>query len=101
MDSVSDPDLNILLLTVELVIPWARSLKDKRSAVHGLKARLRARFNAAVAEVDHHDKWQRAVLAVCMLGNDRRQLESDMAQVRRLCMEARDVQLGEQRQQWL
>jgi uncharacterized protein YlxP (DUF503 family) len=101
MAAVSDPDLHICLLTIELVIPWSQSLKDKRSAVHGLKSRLRARFNAAVAEVDHHDKWQRAVLAVCMLGNDRRQLESDMTQVRELCRQARDVTLGDLHQQWL
>jgi len=98
---MTEPDLYISLLTIELVIPWAQSLKDRRSAVHGLKDRLRARFNAAVAEVDHLDKWQRAVLAVCMLGNDRRQLESEMARVRQLCEEARDVQLAEMRQQWL
>jgi uncharacterized protein len=101
MDTVSDPDLFITLLTIELLIPWAQSLKDKRSAVHGLKGRLRARFNASVAEVDHQDKWQRAVIAVCLLGNDRRQLESDMARVRQVCAEARDVQLTEVRQQWL
>lgn len=98
---MSDPDLHIALLTVELVIPWAQSLKDKRSAVHGLKDRLRSRFNAAVAEVDHQDKWQRAVIAVCMLGNDRRQLASEMSRVRQVCEEARDVQLADIRQQWL
>lgn len=98
---MSDPDLFISLLTIELVIPWAQSLKDKRSAVHGLKDRLRSRFNASVAEVDHQDKWQRAMIAVCMLGNDRRQLETDMGKVRQLCEEARDVQLGEMRQEWL
>ena len=69
--------------------------------MHGLKDRLRSRFNASVAEVDHQDKWQRAIIAVCLLGNDRRQLESDMARVRKLCEEARDVQLAEMRQEWL
>jgi uncharacterized protein YlxP (DUF503 family) len=98
---MSNPDLYISLLTIELLIPWAQSLKDKRSAVHGLKDRLRSRFNASVAEVDHQDKWQRAIIAVCLLGNDRRQLESDMARVRKLCEEARDVQLAEMRQEWL
>jgi uncharacterized protein YlxP (DUF503 family) len=48
------------------MIPWAQSLKDKRSAVHGLKDRLRSRFNASVAEVAYLDKWQRAVIAVCI-----------------------------------
>ena len=98
---MAEPGLFVSLLTIELVIPWAQSLKDRRGAVHGLKDRLRARFNAAVAEVGPQDKWQRAVIAVCMLGNDRRRLESDMARVRQVCEEVRDVQLAELRLEWL
>jgi len=98
---VSDPDLFISLLTIELMIPWARSLKDKRSAVRGLKDRLRSRFNASVAEVAYQDKWQRAVIAVCILGSDRRQLESEMARVRQLCEEVQDLQIASMHQQWL
>jgi uncharacterized protein len=98
---VPDPDLFISLLTIELLVPWARSLKDKRSAVRGLKDRLRSRFNASVAEVDYQDKWQRAVLAVCLLGNDKRQLESDMSRVRQVCEEAQDLQIADMHQQWL
>lgn len=98
---MTDPELHISLLTVEVVIPWAQSLKDRRSAVHSLKGRLRARFNAAVADVDHQDTWQRAVIAVCMLGSSRRQLEKDMSKVRKLCEDTRDVQLAEIRQEWL
>ena len=98
---MSDPDLFISLLTIEVMIPWARSLKDKRSAVRGLKDRLRSRFNASVAEVAYQDKWQRAVIAVCILGSDRRQLESEMAKVRQLCEEAQDLQIADMHQQWL
>ena len=99
--AVSDTDLFISRLTIELMIPWARSLKDKRSAVRSLKDRLRARFNASVAEVAHQDKWQRAVIAVCILASDRRQLESDMARARQLCEEAQNVQIADMHQQWL
>ena len=98
---MSDPDLFISLLTIELLIPWAQSLKDRRSAVRGLKDRLSSRFNASVAEIGYQDKWQRAVLAVCILGNDRRQLESDMARVRLLCEETQDLQIAAMQQQWL
>ena len=98
---MSDPDILISLLTIELMIPWAQSLKDKRSAVRGLKDRLRSRFNASVAEVACQDKWQRAVIAVCVVGNDKRQLEADMARVRLLCEEARDLQIADMHQQWL
>jgi len=98
---MSDHDLYISLLTVEVLIPWARSLKDRRSAVRGLKDRLRSRFNASVAELAYQDKWQRAVIAVCILDSDRRHLESDMARVRQLCEEAQDVQVADMHQQWL
>jgi hypothetical protein len=98
---VSDPAFFISLLTIELMIPWAHSLKDKRSAVRGLKDRLRSRFNASVAEVAYQDKWQRAIIAVCIIGSDRRQLESDMTKVRQLCEEAQDMQIADMHQQWL
>jgi uncharacterized protein YlxP (DUF503 family) len=98
---VSDQDFFISLLTIEVMIPWARSLKDKRSAVRGLKDRLRSRFNASVAEVACQDKWQRAVIAVCILDSDRRHLESDVSKVCQLCEAAKDVQIADVHQQWL
>ena len=95
------PELFVSLLTIELLIPSARSLKDKRSAVRSLKDRLRSRFNASVAEIAYHDKWQRAVIAACILGNDKRHLESDMTRVRQLCEEAQEIQITDMHLQWL
>ena len=46
--------------TVELHLPDVGSLKGKRHALKGLKDTLRRRFEISVAEVDHHDVWQRA-----------------------------------------
>ncbi len=40
------------LLTLELHIPDAQSLKDKRQVLRSLKDRLRGHFNVAVAELD-------------------------------------------------
>jgi uncharacterized protein YlxP (DUF503 family) len=54
----------VAILTVELHFPEAASLKDKRHFVRSAKDNLRNRFGAAVAEVDHHDLWQRATLTV-------------------------------------
>jgi len=53
----------VALLRLDLRLPDASSLKDKRSVVKGLAAALR-RLNCAVAEVDHQDLRQRATLAV-------------------------------------
>ena len=52
------------ILTVELHFPEAGSLKGKRKHVKSAKAQLQNRFGAAVAEVDHHDLWQRCRLIV-------------------------------------
>ena len=54
----------VALLTVELHFPEAHSLKEKRHFVRSARDNLRNRFGASVAEVDHHDLWQRAALTV-------------------------------------
>jgi uncharacterized protein YlxP (DUF503 family) len=55
---------------VELRIHYgeAHGLKEKRKHVHSLKAQLRQRFGASVAEVDSHDTWQRATLVCALVG---------------------------------
>ena len=58
------------IVRVELHVPAARSLKDKRSVVRALKDRIRSRTSAAVAEVDHQDLWQRAALGVAVVSGD-------------------------------
>lgn len=58
--------------TVELHLPDVGSLKGKRHVLKGLKEKVRARFEVAVAEVDHHDIWQRATLAVACVSHDSR-----------------------------
>lgn len=97
------PDLGVqvALIIIELHFPNAQSLKDKRSVLHGFRDRLKSRFNASIIEVDHQDKWQRAVLAACMIGSDRRKLEADVAKFRRDCEDAPRIQLVSIDQQWL
>jgi uncharacterized protein YlxP (DUF503 family) len=52
------------ILSIELHFPAAGSLKGKRKHVLSAKAQLQNRFGASVAEVDHHDLWQRSALAM-------------------------------------
>ncbi|MEH6358618.1 MAG: DUF503 domain-containing protein [Pseudomonadales bacterium] len=98
---MSDQTCFITFLTIELVIPYAQSLKDKRREIRGLKDRIRGKFNASVAEVGYQDKWQRAVLAVCLVGSDKRQLVSDTTRIRTLCEEATEVMITAINQEWL
>jgi hypothetical protein len=56
----------VAILTVELHFPEAGSLKGKRHFLRSARDNLRNRFGASVAEVDHHDLWQRATLTVAL-----------------------------------
>lgn len=66
----------VKVLTIDILIPGSSSLKEKRFVTSSLKTRLRRKFNVSVAEVDYHDKWQRVMLAVAMVGVDRRTVDA-------------------------
>jgi hypothetical protein len=53
----------------ELRLPGCTSLKQKRSALRGLTALIKGKFNAAVAEVDHQDQHQRASVGVSVIAD--------------------------------
>ena len=63
------------ILSAELHFPEAHSLKEKRMHVRSAKAQLQNRFGAAVAEVDHHEVWQRARLTVACVAREHREVE--------------------------
>lgn len=58
------------VLTLEIRLQDAHSLKDKRQVVKSLKDRLRNKFNVAVAEIEFQDLWQRAVVAAVTVASD-------------------------------
>jgi uncharacterized protein YlxP (DUF503 family) len=57
------------VLTLQIEIPGCKSLKDKRSRLKPLMTRLHREFNISVAEMDHHDAWQSAVIACALVSN--------------------------------
>ena len=59
----------------ELFIPESVSLKDKRRVVRSATATVRAKLNVAIAEVDHHDLWQRSRLTLACVARDAREAE--------------------------
>jgi uncharacterized protein len=71
----------VALERFDLRIPGCRSLKEKRHVVKTLTNGLRARFPVSVAEVDHHDLWQRTAIAVAAVGNDQHHLRRVMHEV--------------------
>jgi len=70
----------VALLSVELYIPYSQSLKDKRMVLRSVKDRLK-KFNVAVAEVEHHDLWQRAGLGIVAISTTAEHVERELAAV--------------------
>ena len=68
------------LLTIDLFIPGAQSLKEKRMVLRRLKDRVK-KFNVAVSEVEHHDLWQRAALAVVTVSTEQAHADREFAAV--------------------
>jgi len=64
-----------LALTIHLHLPDNGSLKGKRRELLAVKAAIVRRFGATVAEVDHHDLWQRSTLAAGLVGASIKDLE--------------------------
>ena len=68
-------------LTVHLHLPGCASLKEKRGRLKPLLARLHREFNVSAAEMDLQDRWQEAVIACAMVGNDAAHLQQAMQTV--------------------
>lgn len=81
------------IVRIELHIPAATSLKEKRSVVRSLKDRIRQRAQASVAEVDYHDLWQRAALGVAVVSGESRQIDELLQVVRNLVEGTFEAQL--------
>jgi uncharacterized protein YlxP (DUF503 family) len=71
----------VALERFDLRIPACRSLKQKRHVVKTLTTAIRSRFEVSVAEVDHHDLWQRTAIAVAAVGADQHHLRRVMHEV--------------------
>jgi hypothetical protein len=63
--------MHIGILTLYLQIPGCTSLKEKRSRLKPLLARLHREFNISVAEMDNQDAWQKSTVICTMVSNDR------------------------------
>ena len=71
------------ILTVDLHLPDGSSLKTKRKELLRVKSALVRRFHCAVAEVDHHDLWQRARLTLAVVGREAGETDDRISQALR------------------
>ena len=81
------------ILSAELHFPGAHSLKEKRVHVRSAKEQLKNRFGAAVAEVDHHDLWQRARITAAVVTREPGEADRLLAEAERY-LASREWELG-------
>jgi uncharacterized protein len=73
--------MHVGILTVFIQLPGCASLKEKRSRLKPLLARLRREFNISVAEIDRQDVWQEAVIACALVSNAEGQIQRTLQAV--------------------
>jgi len=76
------------------------SLKDKRRSIKSFKDRLSGRYNVSVSEVAHQDSHRQAVLAVAMVGTDRRYVEGALQKIVNAAASHRDLVLVDHEIEW-
>ncbi len=75
--------------TVQLRLPTARSLKEKRRIIKSLTAQVRNKFNVSIAEVDFHDVWGSAELGISYVSTNGGHAHATLSEVVKLIEDAR------------
>lgn len=81
------------VLTVELFLAGATSLKDKRRVLKSILDKIKARFNVSVAEVDKQEAWQFSVIGVAAVSNENNHVYQTLAAVARFIEGRREVEV--------
>ena len=89
------------LVHLSLHVAEATSLKDKRRVIKSFKARMTNGYNVSIAEVGDLDSRRSAVLAVAMVGSDKRYVEGAMQKIVNAAASQRDMILVDYELQWL
>ena len=82
------------VLTADLHLPESRSLKEKRRELQRVKSGLARRFSCSVAEVDHHELWQRARITAAVVTREPGEADRLLAEAERW-LASRDWELGQ------
>jgi uncharacterized protein YlxP (DUF503 family) len=91
----------VLSLAVDVHLPAARSLKDKRQVVRSIVEGAQQRFRVAAAETDFHDKWQRAALGFAAVAETARHATDVIDEVERFVWSRPDIEVAGAERRWL
>ncbi len=89
------------ILTIEIHISEAHSLKEKRFILKSLKDRIRNKFNVSIAEIDANDLWQRCVLGVACIANETKIINQTLDRVKNTILNTPTVELIDSRMEML
>ncbi len=81
------------LLTLDLHIPEANSLKSKRAVVKSLIDRIKNKFNVSIAEVDAQNLWQRCIIGIAFVSNETVMIHRVFEKIRTLVLNANSIEL--------
>ena len=73
---LSELSMVIGICQLDLLIRETHSLKGKRRIVKQIIGRVRNKFNVSIAEVGDQDLWQRSRIGFCLVGNEKRFINS-------------------------
>jgi len=73
--------MNVGVLSVDLAVLDARSLKDKRRVIKSIKDRIKHRFNVSCSEVGALDEWKRCRLGVAMVAVETRDVHAQFDRI--------------------
>jgi uncharacterized protein len=83
--------MTVGIARISLFLPVSHSLKEKRMVLRRVKALVRDKFNAAIAEVGDNDLWQRSALGITVVGADHSVTEAALDQIIRFVREHAEV----------
>jgi uncharacterized protein YlxP (DUF503 family) len=92
---------HVLTIIIDLRLPQAHSLKDKRSVTKTILEGSRRRFQVAAAEIDHQDEWQRAELGFTTISSSARHSTDVIDQVERFVWSFPEVEVLSTDRTWL
>lgn len=84
--------MHVVICTIELFLPGAGSLKEKRHNIKSITQRIRSHTNASVAETGFQDSWQRSEIGVAMVSSDKVLLDKQIGVIRRIIDDCAEVE---------
>lgn len=81
------------LLTLDLHIPEANSLKSKRLVIKSLIDRVKNKFNVSISEVDAQNLWQRSVIGIAYVANETKIINQVFEKIKTLVLNTHSVEM--------